>query len=172
MVITNLNSLTSKIFEEIQKGKQLSQLSHLLKQYNGNDWSQYVNFSSDNYFKKLVHQNSYFDLFIISWKKGQKTKIHDHPINGCLMKVLDGQLNENIYKFDPLGCNPYPQRDLPCGQGDHPCPNLTHTDTNILSIGHIGYKESNMILHEIYSPINSVSLHIYSPSGYQAKCYN
>ena len=48
---------------------------------------------------ELVCQTEYYDIYIISWKRSQRTKIHDHPIQGCLMKVLNGRLK--IYTLSP-----------------------------------------------------------------------
>ena len=30
-------------------------------------------------------------------KKGGKSKIHNHAAHGCLMKILDGKIEENLY---------------------------------------------------------------------------
>ena len=67
------------------------------------------------------------------------------------MKILSGQLQENIYLYDQQ---------------------LKYLTTNTLSVGQIGYKEGNQIIHEINPLTQSVSLHIYSPSRWIANYYN
>ena len=151
MSINNLNSLISQISTEIQKGHTLSQLTHLLNNYQGTDWKSFVQFNDVTYCKNFIHQSKNFDVVLICWRQNQKAKIHDHPNQGCLMKILDGQLNENIYQ-----CKPF----------------VKYINTNILLMDQIGYKEGNLILHEIHSPVNSISLHIYSPGNYQATYFN
>ena len=150
MNIDDLHSLISQISAQIQKGHTLSQLTHLFNNYKGNDWKSFVKFNDHTHCKNFIYQSQSFDVILICWKQNQKTKIHDHPAQGCLMKVLIGQLNENIYQLDPY---------------------IQYISTHPLFIDQIGYKEGNSILHEIHSPVQSISLHIYSPGGYQAKYY-
>ena len=41
-------------------------------------------------------------FFLICWKKNQFSGIHNHSDNGCLYKVLEGQLSEFIYDSSTL----------------------------------------------------------------------
>ena len=41
--------------------------------------------------------NELFEIIIISWNYNQKSPIHNHPENGCLMKILKGSLTEEKY---------------------------------------------------------------------------
>ena len=33
-------------------------------------------------------------MFLLCWTPGQSSKIDDHSKNGCIMKVLDGNIND------------------------------------------------------------------------------
>ncbi|AUL78989.3 I cysteine dioxygenase [Tupanvirus soda lake] len=149
--INTLDSLCNELLSEFKTNKPLENLKHILERYNGNDWSDYVKYNNNTYHKKLLFQTPYFDMYIICWKQSQQTKIHDHPSNGCLMKVLKGKLIEDLYKNND---------------------DLSYVKSNILEKNKIGYRIDNIILHQISAPCDSVSLHIYSPKGYQPKYYD
>ena len=39
-------------------------------------------------------------MFIVSWMPFKKSTIHDHSENGCLYKILEGNLDEERYSLD------------------------------------------------------------------------
>lgn len=147
--IKTLEELKFKIVENF-KNNTLFSIRFLIESYNGDDWKKYVRFTNDTYHKELVAAERSFDIYIISWKKNQQTKIHDHPNRGCLMKVLDGKIREDVYN----NSNP---------------PVLQRT--NFLNIDDTGYREGDLFLHKITPIFDSVSLHVYSPPGYKPKYY-
>ena len=151
--MTNINTihdLCSELTQEFNKSGTLRGLNHILKRYHGIDWRDHIKFC-DTYNKELVCRTDNFDIFIISWKRGQCTKIHDHPTQGCLMKMLEGRLNENLYQ--------------------HKDDKITYVTSNLLDTNGIAYREDKVILHEILALTDAVSMHIYSPSGYQPIYY-
>lgn len=148
--INTLEELRDKLLSKFSSNTTLADLAILLEKYNGTDWKKYINFSEDTYYKKLLYQTSAFDIYLICWKKNQQSKIHDHPSNGCLMKVLEGSLLENIYQNDYK---------------------LVYKESKILKENDIGYRVNNLILHDIRALDDAVSIHIYSPNGYKTKYY-
>ena len=133
-----------------EKIKLIDVLS-ILDNYEGSDWKEFIKFNDHTYNRIPIYTSPQFDIFIICWRKGQKSQIHDHPQRGCLMKLLAGELFENIYTTADLSVS---------------------ISSLKMEAGQIGYIENNQILHEIYSIKDSVSLHIYSPGGYITKYYN
>ena len=81
------------------------------------------------------------------------SQIHDHPEQGCVMKIVQGCLIEDIYT------------------------NLNNTHAkliqrNYLNINGLASKSSNKILHKITNNESiSVSIHIYFPPKYQSNIY-
>lgn len=127
----------------------LSSLSDILLKYSGDDWKEHISLSNFSYNKKILYSNDVIDIVLISWNNNQSTKIHDHPDNGCLMRVMKGELIENIYTND-----------------------LTYLKKNILKKNNCSYLEKNYILHNISNCNDvSVSLHIYSPPNYKPNYY-
>lgn len=156
-IIHSLSDLTKKLYEQMKDGKQLELLIDLLKEYQGTDWKKHVRYNSDKYHRILIYKTGYFDLFIICWKKGQRTKIHDSPYKGCLIKVLEGKLYESLYN------NSSDENPL------HPLGGFIRTDE--LEKEKIIYQKGETILHQIMASVDSVSLHIHSPQGYEPQYY-
>lgn len=149
--ISSLTKLIENLKTNIHKYYSIKNLCASLKNYNGLDWYDYIKYSDISYQKIYIYRDEIFDIIIICWKKGQHTKIHDHPERGCLMKILYGNLIENTFIMKEN--------------------ELKNINTNELTVDDVGYKESNVILHNIYAPVDSVSIHIYCPGNYIPKYY-
>lgn len=109
----------------------------------------FVIFNEQSYSKNLVYSTDNYDIYYICWKKGQCSKIHDHPKNGCLMKILSGKLKETKYDI-----------------------HKKIISENTLQINDVGYMEGNKIIHKIEALDDTISVHIYAPSSYIANIYN
>ena len=146
MSIENLgNKITTNLFND----KSLYHLKYILEEYNGIDWLYHINFSQIKYTRTILYVNDVIEIILICWEKGQKSKIHDHPNRGCLLKVLDGSLTENNYNE-----------------------NIKFFHSKILCKNDIGFKESDKILHSICANEKTVSLHIYAPPNYTPRLYD
>ena len=66
------------------------------------DLSKFIKFSDKTYKRNLVLKNSKILIMILCWKSGQQSPIHNHPEQGCLMKIITGKLQENRYKIQDL----------------------------------------------------------------------
>ena len=116
MNILSLFNLTKQINNHIinlpHKEKfNLLDIKPILKAYQGNDWDNYIynnnklnkiylsNFN--NYlkipikFNELSNYNKYeYEMFLLVWYPQSYTALHSHTENGCLMKILDGNIIE------------------------------------------------------------------------------
>ena len=118
----------------------------LINNYKFYNWEKYVKKDEENYFRNTVFRNENFEILIITWLPGQKTPIHHHPKNGCLMKILEGKLKETAFKNNDIFNTIYKENDA----------SYIHDD-----IGrHIISNESDTM---------AVSLHIYSPPNFYKK---
>jgi cysteine dioxygenase len=152
------NSLTDlfKSFEtyfESHETLENKEAHHILKNYTGNDWKSYVSFKDDYYhrvrFTDLLGslKTDKFEIMLICWKKGQESPIHDHPKDGCLMKVLDGNLEEEVYASTESSAK------------------LEIIKTSCLSPGLLSYIDDTKGYHKVKSHnVDSVSIHVYSPA--------
>ena len=91
-----------ELYEFLNKNYIFDNLKKYLKiieKYNGLDYKNYIDFNTD-YYKRIKldkYSNDKFELILICWNKDQITKIHSHSDNGCLMKILEGEIEEIIY---------------------------------------------------------------------------
>lgn len=101
----------------------------------------YVQFNADNYYSNPLYRNDKFEIRLLCWKPSQETVRHVHPENGCLMKILMGRLIEEKH---------------------------INNDTvkNLYTKGDVSYTKPNELHILKNSDKDSVSLHIYSPSGF------
>ena len=107
------------------------------------NWRKFVKFNKKTYNKTTLFSNDNYELVIISWLPHQHTKLHLHPKNGCLMKILYGELNEIRHNQSKILENKYKSND-------------------------ISYMHDKFGKH-IISNINSkpaISLHLYSPANF------
>lgn len=138
------NEMIDKLNKNL-KDKKLTSSKKLLENYNGNEWKSFITESKEKYSKSLMYRNHLYDIFVITWQPNQKSLIHDHPDNGCLLKILEGELEEETYTIENN--------------------KLKLKDKNIIKKKEISYQEGKNGLHKISNNSNkrSISIHIYSP---------
>jgi cysteine dioxygenase len=114
------------------------------------DYKDFILFHDEKYNKILLAQNEKYDVYLICWRTGQKTRVHDHPSGGCLMKIVSGTLLEENYR-STTGEFLYPRTFFP---------------------GTYAFKSGDLVVHRITAMEDTVSLHVYYPSGYVANTYD
>lgn len=139
-----LKELTNEI-----KSKKLIELKNIVQSYNIDEVEQHIRFDDQTYQRKTIYENKHVEFVVICWKKGQKSKIHDHPDKGCILRLHSGHLKETRYTHD-----------LQNKAITYIRPDMTTYIDNIQ-----GY-------HEVEALQDSVSLHIYSPPRYKCKKFN
>jgi cysteine dioxygenase len=144
--MSNLLELNKEIKENFNIKQNLSSIISILKKYNNDDWKEYVVYNDIKYNRIRIFLENDFEIILICWKKGQRSKIHDHPENGCVLRLLHGKLNETRYT--------------------HTSETLTRISENKINIDNISYIKGTIGLHDIEALEDSVSLHIYSPPLY------
>ena len=119
-----------------------------INEYQSNEYLQYLSFDKTKYKKNLVYRDNDFEIFVVGWCPKQYTPVHDHSANGCLFKILEGSIIEQLYDKDLkfIGHK------------------LLHKDMSSYIHNKRCYHSMNNI-----SLNNSVSLHIYSPPNYEIK---
>ena len=100
-----------------------------------------VKFSSDKYCRTLMYRNNKYEIYVIGWLPNQETIYHHHPEGGCIMKILEGTLIENIKNKDNT------------------------ISSHKRTVGDCTYIHDNIGVHMIKNNTKDkcVSLHIYSP---------
>lgn len=107
-------------------------------------------FSDKQYIKILLKRTPEYEIFLMCWKAGQSTPIHDHPAEGCWLRVLQGCLEETEYAY----------------------PSLQKLESHIYTVGDHSFKRGTEVLHTIRALEDSVSVHVYYPPNYIANIYH
>jgi len=124
------------------------------------DWEKYANWNEDKYTRNLICDgNGKYNLMMLCWNLGQASSIHDHAGSHCFMKILDGELQEELYT----------------------CPDKVVEDSELkprqvaaLDTDGVAYISDKVGMHRISNEshsIQAVSLHLYSPPYQTCKSY-
>ena len=138
-----LYSLGKLISSRITTDKK--QIPSIIKTYVGNDWLDHSNFCSFNLFdKKNVYKDENIDIFIISWSHEYVNNIHNHPENGCWLKVMNGLMYEHLYNKD---FEFQEERKIEKNQ-------ISYIDNNIGYHGMVNKNFNKAVTLNVYSPPN------------------
>lgn len=150
MNIKMLQSKLTSIFKDLNDTNLeiiRRRVKDTLKLYDDNDWLTYVNKRDSKYNRELIYSSPEYDLVVITWCKTQGCAIHNHPENGCTVKILQNCITEELYETETLKL----QKSSTYKQGD-----IMYIDDTI------GY-------HRMYNDYDKpcVSLHVYAPGKYK-----
>jgi cysteine dioxygenase len=106
---------------------------------------------TQSYQKTLLFRNEQFEIYQINWLKNAETTIHQHPKNGCIMKIIQGSLHEKLYKAMTYHIE---EKEMT---------NKYEIKNTIYNTNDVSYIDDTLGLHKIIAIENSISLHIYSP---------
>ncbi len=132
----NLNSIKSEIINYID----IDTINYCIE-FQEFEKGKYVKIKLNDYSNDLV------EFILICWNSVE-TKIHDHADNGCILYLIDGNLEEQI--FDKK---------------------IMLTSSNIVKPMQSTYMHNDIGYHKIISKNKSISLHIYSPPNYKINTY-
>lgn len=151
----HISLLGNVIAKRLHDGLSLHELSSIVMDHN-KGWEQYVGFSTEKYKRQLVTRNDSVDVVVISWNVDQHSGLHDHPSNGCIMHVVQGQLQEDIYVRETTDNNKF-----------------SLSKSKIIQSGDISFIQGHSGIHNIINcNVQSVSIHVYSPPNYKLTYYN
>ena len=140
----------NRLISGIKNNNNLFKSQQILKSYNSTDWKKFVNFDNDNYKKNLVYRDDKFEVFVVCWLPKQETKIHNHSKNGCILKILEGNMQEIMYDNKIYDEN-----------------NFKILSKNTIIKDDVRYIDDNLGFHKmINNNYKTVSLHIYSPPNF------
>ena len=145
----SLPELKQFLQQNIKPHNKIKSLGSGINNYKGLDWQSFVEFSAEKYNRINYFTNHNFEMYILCWNPGQCSPIHDHPPEGCIMKVLQGELTEETYDINSL--------DI--------------IATNTVKPSSISYIDNNIAFHKISNETDkpAISLHIYAPPEYEQR---
>lgn len=100
-----------------------------------------------------------YSLLLLCWNPQHESPIHDHPGDGCWVKVLDGVIRECRYHERPEGNTHHPR--LECYQS------VTARK------GEVVYMDDFLGYHKVGNPGSRIAttLHLYSPPIHKCKTW-
>jgi len=148
--------LAIRVSSQITQGKELFDVKDYIQNFDFSkvDFDSLAQFDSNSYKRTLLYNDGNIDIYLIGWNNKQASKIHDHPDNGCVMRVLKNQVSEETYIMRDSG--------------------LEKVTYKCLTVGQTGHIKKNTILHRIMNETDeqSLSLHVYSPPNYKTRYYD
>ncbi|KAJ5584712.1 cysteine dioxygenase [Penicillium hispanicum] len=126
------------------------------------DWIEYFhNDTSKNYTRNAIENiNQKANILLLVWNPGKGSPIHDHANAHCIMKILAGQLHEEVFEApESAGC-------------EKP---LAIKSSKTYGMNQVTYISDDIGLHRIHNPSSTqvaVSLHLYTPPNAADYGYN
>ncbi|OLY81369.1 Cysteine dioxygenase [Smittium mucronatum] len=120
------------------------------------DWIHHANYSGGGYTRNLVDSgNGKFNLLLLVWRPNSVSPIHDHSGSHCMLKMLKGNLVEEIYREGESGSE----------LSDDSDDKLKLTKSSSVLPNQVAYINDKIGYHRMVNPGQefAVSLHLYSP---------
>jgi cysteine dioxygenase len=136
------------------------------------DWRQYAQWNEHHYTRHLVDSCDEYELMLICWAPGQRSRVHNHAGSHCWLTVVDGGVEESLYAPVAAGGGGEERSAAPALPGvlgaTRPCPPLHHLATAQLGAGGVAYINDKVALHAVGCPQicpgqGAVTLHLYCP---------
>lgn len=61
------------------------------------DFRQYVRFDEEKYQRNVILKTNFYELVCVCWLPGQFSSIHSHGTSFGAMRILEGQVTEDLY---------------------------------------------------------------------------
>ena len=110
---------------------------------NLEDVKKYCIWDNNKYNRNLVYINDSYQLLILCWQQEQYSSIHNYGGKDCFMYVIDGSIQENVYKIKQ-------KKIIDCQE------NIYRQDSNSYMVDSIGMHSIKCISKQ------AVTLHIYA----------
>ena len=178
-----IRSIVIGINGQFVKNKQINYFRGVIDQFSKEDYmdlleyfkvskpdrvSSYQTLNNYGYSKYQLFNNKHYEINMIEWNKGAKSRIHNHSANGCVIKLITGSLIEDVFANPGTLADPYTSKMIPS----------KHTKRNIIVPIHSFNKtrtHSYYIdgFHRITNINNgkSYSLHFYAPPNFVPEVY-
>lgn len=111
------------------------------------DVAEHVRFDTGQYQRNLVRAGRWYHLWVLCWKNGQRSAIHDHRGSNCAVQVLRGVATQTVFEFAPNGdVKAVGSRDLPAGSY------ILSQDADLQQISNLQAGDADLVTLHIYTP--------------------
>jgi cysteine dioxygenase len=127
----------------------LAELEALLHRLNLGraDVAKWVRFSDRAYQRNLVHAGDRYHLWVLCWRNGQRSPIHDHAGSACAVRILEGTATVTFFERTRNGhIKAVASEDYPAGQV------VVSADEDIHQVSNLQGDDADLITLHIYTP--------------------
>jgi DMSO/TMAO reductase YedYZ molybdopterin-dependent catalytic subunit len=111
------------------------------------DLADFIHFGEQSYQRNLVRAGPWYHVWVMCWKNGQRSPIHDHASSCCAVRVLRGTATETRFATAPSGdVVAVGSRELPTGSL---C--VTH-DGDLHQLSNLQAGGADLVTLHVYSP--------------------
>jgi DMSO/TMAO reductase YedYZ molybdopterin-dependent catalytic subunit len=111
------------------------------------DLAEHVRFADDTYRRNLVRAGRWYHLWVLCWKNGQRSPIHDHKGASCAVRVLRGTATVTNFAFAPNG------HVVATGSRDFgPGSVLGNQDLDVHQVSNLQAGDADLVTLHVYSP--------------------
>jgi cysteine dioxygenase len=150
MRVTNMGITRLVDYLESLRGRApLQELLARMQEIDVNlgDVQRFVRFAERTYRRNLVQSGPSYNLWVMCWRNGQRSHIHDHKGSSCGMRVLQGTLTETLFAFAPNGhIFPTGSREFQPGQV------LGGQDADVHQVSNLQAGKADLVTLHVYSP--------------------
>ena len=111
------------------------------------DLAEHVHFGEGTYRRNLVRTGPGYQAWVLCWKNGQRSPIHDHSGSACVVRVLRGTLTETLFELAPNGhVKATFSRDSDEGSL------IGSEDTDIHQVSNLQAGDADLVTLHVYAP--------------------
>jgi cysteine dioxygenase len=142
----------SKLIDYLDGLRGRAPLPELLARLQGLDiqigeLQSFVRFAERTYRRNLVRSGPSYNLWVMCWRNGQRSHIHDHRGSSCGMRVLQGTLTETLFAI-AANQHVYPT----CSREFQPGEVLGSQDADVHQVSNLQAGNADLITLHVYSP--------------------
>src|SRR5579883_2226288 len=144
----NLDALISYL-DSLETRTSLDELAGQLERLkpDAHDLADFIRFGEPTYQRILVRAGRWYHLWVLCWKNGQRSPIHDHHGSNCAVRVLRGTATVTDFEFAPNGhVKAVCSRDYPAGSV------FANHDDQLHQVSNLQAGEKDLVTLHIYSP--------------------
>ncbi|XP_076438055.1 cysteine dioxygenase type 1-like [Babylonia areolata] len=174
----NLKELIQQLHKVFARDEiNIDYVKALMESYKSNprEWKKFAKFDTHRYTRNLVDEgNGKFNLMVLCWNEAQASSIHSHAGSHCFLKVLSGNVREEMYGWPERYVTSHQQTGTTevakADEGEMvPKEELTFDSDRCT------YICDDLGLHRVENPSHvdkAVTLHLYSPPFDECLCFD
>jgi cysteine dioxygenase len=106
-----------------------------------------LRFSPRTYQRIPLCGNDWYQAWVMCWRNGQRSPIHDHRGSSCAVRVLHGTLTETLFDFAPNGhIKAKLSHDFEPGQV------ISGEDADVHQVSNLQAGNADLVTLHVYSP--------------------